>query len=95
VLSAGDGEVGLQLALTERPSLILLDLLLPKRDGFSVLAEVKRHPETARIPVIVLTNLSQQEQVEKCLALGAAECLIKAHFTPSEVVTKVRELLKL
>jgi DNA-binding response OmpR family regulator len=95
VLSAGDGEVGLQLALTEHPVLILLDLILPKRDGFSVLAEVKRHPETVNIPVIVLTNLSQQEQVEKCLNLGAAECLIKAHFTPSEVVTKVRQLLKL
>lgn len=95
VISASDGETGLQLALTEQPSLILLDLLLPKRDGFSVLAELKRRPEAQRIPVIVLTNLSQQEQVQKCMALGAADCLIKAHFTPSEVVLKVRQLLQL
>ncbi len=95
VLSASDGETGLQLALTELPSLVLLDLLLPKRDGFSVLAELKRRPEAQRIPVIVLTNLSQQEQVQKCMTLGAADCLIKAHFTPSEVVLKVRQLLQL
>jgi DNA-binding response OmpR family regulator len=95
VLSASDGETGLQLAVTERPNIILLDLLLPKRDGYSVLAELKRRPEMHRTPVIVLTNLSQQEQVQKCMSLGAADCLIKAHFTPSEVVQKVRQLLQL
>lgn len=95
VISASDGETGLQLAISEQPALVLLDLLLPKRDGFSVLAEVKRRPETQRIPVIVLTNLSQQEQVQKCMTLGAADCLIKAHFTPAEVVQKVRQLLQL
>lgn len=95
VISASDGETALQLTITELPNLVLLDLLLPKRDGFSVLAEIKRRDETKRIPVIVLTNLSQQEQVQKCMSLGAADCLIKAHFTPSEVVQKVRQLLQL
>lgn len=93
VLMAADGETGLQLAINERPDIILLDLLLPKRDGFSVLSEIKRRPEMRRLPVIVLTNLSQQEQVDKCMALGAAECLIKAHFTPSEVVQKIYQCL--
>ena len=93
VLVAADGEVGLRLALTERPDMILLDLLLPKRDGLSVLAEIKRRPEMHKVPIIVLTNLSQQEQVDKCMALGAVECLIKAHFTPSEVVQKIYECL--
>jgi CheY-like chemotaxis protein len=92
-LSATDGEMGLQMVINNLPNLILLDLLLPKRDGLSVLAEVKRRPETKKIPVIVLTNLNQQEHVEKCFALGAAECLIKAHFTPSEVLQKARTLL--
>lgn len=92
-LSAADGEAGLQMVINNLPNLILLDLLLPKRDGLSVLAEVKRRPETKKIPVIVLTNLNQQEHVEKCFSLGAAECLIKAHFTPSEVMQKARALL--
>jgi CheY-like chemotaxis protein len=72
---------------------VLLDLALPKRDGFNVLAELKRRPETKGIPVIVLTNLSQKEQIDRCFSLGAKDVLIKAHFVPSEVVAKVRTVL--
>jgi DNA-binding response OmpR family regulator len=93
VLSATDGQTALDTILSDRPDLVILDVMLPKRDGFSVLAEVKRHQETKDIPVVVLTNLSQQEQVDRCFSLGAKECLIKAHFTPGEVVAKVREHL--
>lgn len=93
VLVAADGENGLQMAINERPTIILLDLKLPKRDGFSVLTEIKRRPEMRRIPIVVLTNLSQQEQVDKCMTLGAVECLIKAHFTPREVVQKIYDCL--
>ena len=93
VISASDGDSGLLLAINEKPDIVLLDLALPKRDGFNVLAELKRRPETKGIPVIVLTNLSQKEQIDRCFSLGAKDVLIKAHFVPSEVVAKVRTVL--
>ena len=73
--------------------MILLDVLLPKMSGFEVLAALKKDPDTKDIPVILLTNLSQRDDINKGAELGAADFLIKAHFMPNEVVSKVRALL--
>lgn len=91
---ADNGEKGLVEAKRKQPDIILLDILLPKLDGFSVLEKLKSDPATKQIPVILLTNLGQKDDVEKGLESGAVDYLIKAHFKPSEVVDKVRKVLK-
>ena len=93
VISASDGVAGLKILEKEKPDIILLDIIMPKKDGFSVLKEIKGNPALEKIPVILLTNLGQRENIEKGLELGAADYIIKAHFTPSEIVKKVREVL--
>lgn len=90
---APDGISGVEQLNKERPDLILLDVVMPKMDGFSVLQNIKEDPEVQDIPVIMLTNLGQKDSVEKGLKLGAADYIIKAHFTPSEVVEKVKHFL--
>jgi DNA-binding response OmpR family regulator len=93
VVTADDGEKGLKLALKEAPDIILLDIMLPKMDGFAVLKALKADEKVKQIPVILLTNLSQKEKVQEGLALGADDYLIKAHFMPSEVVEKIKKLI--
>ena len=93
IISADDGEKALKAASKEKPDIILLDVLLPKMDGFEVLAELKKNAATKDIPVILLTNLSQRDDLEKGLALGAVDYLIKAHFMPTEVVEKIVKIL--
>jgi len=95
ILVAYDGEKGLDLAKKNRPALILLDLVLPKLSGFQVLESLKAESDYAAIPVILLTNLSQKSDVDKGLKMGADDYLIKAHFMPSEVVGKIKKILKL
>ncbi len=94
VIEAVDGEQGLQKTKESKPDLVLLDLILPGIDGFEVLAQKKEDPFIAAIPVIVLSNLGQKEDVDKGLSLGATDYLIKAHFTPGEIIEKVRNILK-
>ena len=93
VSTADNGEKGLADAKKKKPNIVLLDILLPKMDGFVVLNKLKADPETKDIPVILLTNLGQKEDVDKGLEQGAVDYLIKAHFKPSEVVDKVRKVL--
>lgn len=90
---AADGKRGLEKIKTSQPDLILLDIVLPKMDGFEILKEIKKDPQLKRIPIVLLTNLGQKNEVEKGLALGADEYIIKAHFTPTAVVAKVKEIL--
>ncbi len=90
---AENGEQGLKQALEVKPRIILLDIILPKMSGFDVLQDLKKDPKTKDIPVILLTNLGQREDVKKGLDLGAVDYLIKAHFMPSEVVEKIKKLL--
>ena len=94
VFSASDGERGLRFAKEKKPDLILLDIILPKMDGLDVLREIKKHKETQNIPVVLLTNLSQKDEVQEGLKAGAEDYLIKAHFIPSEVVEKIKKILK-
>lgn len=94
VTVAENGESGLEEMKKKRPQIVLLDILLPKLDGFAVLEKMKADKELKEIPVILLTNLGQKDDVEKGLEMGAVDYLIKAHFKPSEVVEKVRKILK-
>ena len=91
---ANNGVEGLKFLEKNTPDIILLDVVMPKIDGFSVLKEIKKNPKLSEIPVVLLTNLSQKENVERGFELGASSYIIKAHFTPSEVVGKIKEVLK-
>jgi len=95
VVTARDGEEGLKAAMREKPDLILLDVLMPKLDGFEVLKRLKADAETKPIPVIMLTNLGQKEDIEKGISDGAVDYLIKAHFVPAEAVEKIKKVLNM
>jgi DNA-binding response OmpR family regulator len=94
IAEAVDGESGLNSAKSEKPDLILLDLILPRIDGFEVLARIKSDPEISQIPVIILSNLGQKDDIEKGLKMGAIDFLIKAHFTPAEIIEKIKSVMK-
>ncbi|MBU1255960.1 response regulator [Patescibacteria group bacterium] len=89
-----DGEEALRKIKEEEYEIILLDLVLPGIDGFEILKEIKKNPKTSKTPVIILSNLGQQEEVERGLRLGAVDYLIKAHFTPDEIIQKIENILK-
>lgn len=93
VITAADGEEGLAAVRSEKPDLVLLDLILPKMDGFTVLGEIKKDEATAHTPVIVLTNLESAEDVGKVVALGATTYLVKANYDLPDIVAKVKEVL--
>jgi len=89
VLTAIDGEEALRVARAQRPDLVLLDVVMPKLQGFDVLKALKQDAATAGIPVIVLSNLGQDRDVEQATALGAAAYLVKAHLSLQDLVEKI------
>ncbi|MEK7071765.1 MAG: response regulator, partial [Patescibacteria group bacterium] len=93
IISALDGEIGLNLANAKKPDLILLDLILPKIQGLDVLKKLKETKETKEIPVIILTNLEEMEKINKALELGATAYLVKANYSLEELVEKIKNLL--
>ena len=95
VVEGVDGEEGLKKA-QEEPGIdiVLLDLILTGIGGFDVLAKMKEDAIIATISVVILSNLGQKEDIEKGLKLGAIDFMIKAHFTPSEIIEKVKGILK-
>ncbi|MFA7286402.1 MAG: response regulator [Patescibacteria group bacterium] len=95
VETAIEGEAALAVAEKTMPDLILLDIILPGIDGFTILERLKQSPAMAGIPVILLTNLGQRDDVDKGLKLGAVGYLVKAHFTPGDIVEKVRSTLQI
>lgn len=90
---ASDGEAGWAELQKEKPDLVLLDIVLPKKDGFEILGEIRANAALKGLPVILLTNLGQKPDVQKGLELGADDYIIKAHFTPTEVVEKIEKML--
>jgi len=94
VKSALDGELGIQKAKEILPDLILLDLILPRKDGFEVLEELKKEEKTKAIPIIVLTNLESAKDIERAIGLGAVSYLVKANYELDEVISKIKEHLK-
>jgi DNA-binding response OmpR family regulator len=93
IISALDGEAGVRLAKKMHPDLILLDLILPKKDGFEVLKELKQDEKAKKIPIIILTNLEGSNDVEKALSLGATTYLVKANYELEEILRKIKENL--
>lgn len=93
VIEAVQGEEGWHKTLYEKPDLILLDLVLPVKNGFEVLADIKRNKTTKKIPVIILSNLSQSPDIQRGLKLGADDYLVKTAVSLSEIVEKVKEVL--
>lgn len=93
VMTAQNGEEGLDRAKEIMPDLILLDIVLPKADGWDFLEKIKANEELKNLRVVVLSNLGQKEEIEKGMRLGATKYLIKAHYTPSEVVAEIKKLL--
>lgn len=95
VLVAADGAKGLELIKKEKLDLIMLDVILPGLDGFSILEEIKKDKTTKDIPVIMLTNLGTEEDKQKGQKLGAADYLIKASLTPGQIGDRIKEVLKI
>ncbi|OGF61685.1 hypothetical protein A2662_02220 [Candidatus Giovannonibacteria bacterium RIFCSPHIGHO2_01_FULL_45_33] len=89
-----DGEEGLKLAKEKMPDLVLLDLILPGLDGFEVLKQIKADAQTKQIPVIVLSNLGQKEDMDRAFSGGAEEFMVKANFTPGEIIAKIKQILQ-
>jgi two-component system, chemotaxis family, sensor kinase CheA len=93
-LSAVDGEQAVEIAKEKKPDLILLDIILPKKDGYEVLEELKKDANTKDIPVIILTNLESPEDVQRALDIGATNYLVKADFKLEEVINKIKQVLE-
>jgi len=93
VESAIDGRDALKKMKTLVPDMVLLDLMMPYVDGMEVLEFMKQDKKLASVPVIVLTNLSEKENINRAMQLGADDYIIKSHFTPSEVLEKIQSLL--
>lgn len=93
LISAFDGESGLEIAKKEKPDLILLDIILPKKDGIEVLREIRKDHELKEIPVLILSNLEEIEKIEEALSLGAKGYLIKSENSLFDVLEKVKQTL--
>jgi CheY-like chemotaxis protein len=93
VLPAVDGEEALRTARAEAPHLILLDLIMPKMQGFEVLRALKADPATAAIPVIILSNLGQDSDVKQAMEAGAVGYFVKANLSLQDLVKRVGELI--
>lgn len=87
---ASNGQAVLDILATFTPDIIILDLVMPKKDGFTVLEEIKKDPKLKSIPVIVASNLGQHEDLERAKALGAVDYLIKSDMSMSGLVEKIR-----
>jgi DNA-binding response OmpR family regulator len=92
VMTASDGEEAIRKVEKVRVNIILLDIVLPKKDGFEVLQHIRMQEFLKNIPVILLTNLEQSEDIERALSLGATTYLVKSNYKLQEIVEKVRSL---
>jgi DNA-binding response OmpR family regulator len=93
VLQVFDGAEAIQLLKTEKPSLVILDLIMPKITGFEVLKTISMTPELAKIPVVVVSNLAQDSDIEKARELGAKEYFVKVKVSIDDLVEKIKALV--
>ena len=93
VEAASSGKEGLERIKMFQPDLLLLDIVMPVMDGFDILQELKKSPPPNPLKIVLLSNLGQKEDIERGLALGANDYIVKANFTPGEVVAKIQSLL--
>ncbi len=94
IFNAYDGEIGLKILEEKKPDLILLDLILPKKDGYDFLEKMKTMEEKRDVPVIILSNLEEKYDIEKALSYGVRAYLVKTNYRPTEIVEKIGEILK-
>lgn len=90
---ASDGEEALKIAMEKKPALVILDLVMPEKDGFQTLTEMSSDPNLKDIPVVVLSNLSQEEDIKYVMDLGAKEYIIKANIPINELIQKIKKYL--
>jgi DNA-binding response OmpR family regulator len=93
VVEAIEGEEGLHKVSAEMPDLVVLDLMLPRKDGFDVLADIKKNPQIKDIPVVILTVLGQESDVKRGLDLGAANYLVKGQTDLNQVIKVIKQTL--
>lgn len=95
VKEAEDGQEGIDLIISSKPNLVLLDLMLPEVDGFKVLETIRKNPDPviAKTPIIILSNLWSNKDILKTKALNVQAYLVKAYFTTEEIMKKVQEVL--
>ncbi len=94
VVTAEDGVEGVEKSVHESPDLVLLDVLLPKKDGFEVLTEIRRNPKTKSLPVVILSSLDQDFEQKHGLTLGAMHYLVKTTISPELLYKTVEDILK-
>lgn len=92
VLQAPDGEMAIKILSEEKLDLVLLDLVLPKKDGYDVLEYIKSKKEIKNVPVIVLTNLEDKFDIEKAMSYGVQSYLVKANYKTGEIIEKIKEI---
>jgi DNA-binding response OmpR family regulator len=91
---ANSGELVFKKINEKKPDLVVLDIVLPQIDGWEILKKIKSNSRFKSIPVIILSNLGQKAEVEKGISLGATKYLIKAHYTPTQVVEEIKKIMK-
>lgn len=91
---ANDGKIGLEKIREDKPDLVILDIVLPNADGWEILSEIKNDEQIKSVKVVILSSLGQKDEVEKGLRLGAVKYLVKAHYTPSEVVREIKKIFE-
>ncbi|MBM3256631.1 MAG: response regulator [Candidatus Moranbacteria bacterium] len=94
VETAEDGAKGMEKLKNKKYDVVLLDIIMPNMDGFKVLERIKMAPELNKIPVVILTNLSQKKDIQKGIDLGAADYIVKTKFTPTEVIKTINKVLE-
>jgi DNA-binding response OmpR family regulator len=93
VISADNGQDGLKLAMENPPNLIVLDIMMPKMDGFGVLEKLRTEENTKQVPILVYSNLGAEDEIQRARKLGATEFIVKANISPTEMVTKIKHYL--
>lgn len=94
IVSAEDGEKGLEVAQQEKPDLILLDVMMPKVDGFTVIQTLRADEQFKNTPIIMYSNLAQEAESKRAIEVGATEFITKANISPTELVNKIKSYVK-
>lgn len=94
VSAASNGDEATKVLNSDMPDMVLLDLILPGVDGFGILKGIRENPNTAKIPVIVFSNLSEDADVKHAKDLGATDYMVKSNFTLDELADRIKEILK-
>jgi two-component system phosphate regulon response regulator PhoB/two-component system alkaline phosphatase synthesis response regulator PhoP len=95
VLVVNDGQEAIEAVITFKPDLVLLDLVMPVKDGFSALEEIRKTSSPQQLPIVIASNLGQKEDVDRGYSLGATDFLVKSDMVPDDLVNKIKSILKI